>query len=436
MKNESLYQNNLIHILSYFLILLPIFLITGPFLSDLTVSILAISSFFFLRNKKYYNNYFFLIFILFWILILISSLLSETKILSLKSSFFYFRFCFFSLFIWWILEKNKNFLKKIYLVLFFSFLLIIFDSIFQYFNGYNIFNMKIIHSNRISSFFGDELKMGGFMMRLFPLLMALSFFFFKKKHEKYLFLWIILIIFVQLTIFLSGERTSFFLFNISIILFLLFLNNFNKTRISLLLIYLIAILTLFSIESPFKKRILNLTINQIQIDQSGKPKYIFSQQYHEHYLSAWKIFIDNKLLGTGPKSFREICKKKEYNFSSLTCSTHPHNIPLQLLAETGIFGFIFYLILNIIIWFNLFKNLFSKIFYKKEYLNNFQISLLINILILIWPLSPSGNLFNNWLSVIIYFPVGILLWELRKSKKMYLKSIKKKHFLSKFYFTN
>ena len=42
-NNSELFMN----FLSYLLILLPIFLISGPFLSDVAVSVLAISSFFF-----------------------------------------------------------------------------------------------------------------------------------------------------------------------------------------------------------------------------------------------------------------------------------------------------------------------------------------------------------------------------------------------------
>ena len=168
---------NLINILGLFLILLPIFLISGPFLSDLTVSLLAVSSFFILRDKKFFQNYYVLFFIFFWIIILSSSFLSENKILSLKSSIFYFRFCCFSLFVWWILENNKKILKKIYIVLIICFVALIFDSIFQYINGKNIFNMEIVVKSRISSFFGDELIMGSYLMRLFPIIIALSFFF-------------------------------------------------------------------------------------------------------------------------------------------------------------------------------------------------------------------------------------------------------------------
>jgi hypothetical protein len=131
---------------------------------------------FILRDKKFFYNYFFIIFIIFWCLILVSSFLAEDKILSLKNSIFYFRFLLFSLFVWWFLENNNKALKKIYCVLLFCYLAIIFDSFFQYINGSNIFNMELVVQNRVSSFFGDELKMGGFLMRLFPVLVALTFF--------------------------------------------------------------------------------------------------------------------------------------------------------------------------------------------------------------------------------------------------------------------
>ena len=426
MLRKNIYKLNIVNILSYFLILLPVLLISGPFLSDLSVSILAITSFFYLKNKKFFNNYFFIIFMIFWALILLSSFFSQDKVLSFKNSIFYFRFCLFSLFVWWILEYDNKILKKIYFILLLCFFVIIFDSFFQYFNGVNILNMKIVNQDRVSSFFGEELKMGGFLMRLFPFLIALSLFFYKKKkHEKFLILAIIFIILVQFTIFLSGERSSFFLFNFTIILFLVFLNDFKNIKFFLFLVYSISLVLILSIDTPFKERIINLTIKQTQINQLEKEKYIFSKQYHEHYLSSWKMFKDNILIGIGPKNFRVKCKDMKYNFSKLTCSTHPHNFPLQILSETGIFSFLIYLILNIFVWYNLIKSVFAKILYKKNFLNNFQISLLINIAILIWPLASNGNFFNNWLSILIYYPVGFLLWEFSNSKKMQLKPFKK-----------
>ena len=77
-NNSELFMN----FLSYLLILLPIFLISGPFLSDVAVSVLAISSFFFLKNKKFFLNYFFFFFFFFCFFFFLSFSLSEDKILS------------------------------------------------------------------------------------------------------------------------------------------------------------------------------------------------------------------------------------------------------------------------------------------------------------------------------------------------------------------
>ena len=91
-------------------ILLPGFLITGPFLPDLTISIIAL---FFLiycifeKNYKYFNNFLLKIFFVFYIWILICSLLSENIIFSLSASIFYIRFLVFFTALFFFLIKNN-----------------------------------------------------------------------------------------------------------------------------------------------------------------------------------------------------------------------------------------------------------------------------------------------------------------------------------------
>ena len=55
-------------------------------------------------------------------------------------------------------------------------------------------------------------------------------------------------------------------------------------------------------------------------------------------LTSLNIFFDNKLIGSGPNTYRKLCNKDEYNVNEFSCSTHPHNTYLQLLSETGIIG--------------------------------------------------------------------------------------------------
>jgi len=408
-------------ILSFLIVLIPLFLISGPFLTDLTISCLAISFFFIKNKKKYLFNYFFLFFFFFYLILLVSSYYSEFKMLAFKSSIFYFRFGLYTLFFLYLIDEDKNILKSLFLLLFFCFSILIFDSFVQYIFGANIFNMKLINPSRVSSFFGDELKMGGYLMRLSPLLLSLTFFYYRyEKHQKFIPFAFCYILLIQTTIYLSGERTSFFLFYFSILLYLIFLNNFLRVKLIFLSLFVILTFLLISIDSPFKKRLIDRTINHTKIFEKGTKKIIFSKKYNEHYISAWRMFKDNKIIGIGPKNFREICKKSEYNLSKQTCTNHPHNIMLQLLSETGFLGFLFYLLLNIFLWGNLIKSLIYKLYFKKIIFSNSEICLLIYYVIIFFPIAPFGNFFNNWISAVVYLPVAIFLWMARKNYKSYI----------------
>ena len=70
------------------------------------------------------------------------------------------------------------------------------------------------------------------------------------------------------------------------------------------------------------------------------------------------------------------------------------------------------------------------IFHYKESLNSkpvykdYQICFLISFYLTLWPLVPSGNFFNNWLSIIYFYPLGIFLWSVNKQDKNINKSNK------------
>ena len=132
---------------------------------------------------------------------------------------------------------------------------------------------------------------------------------------------------------------------------------------------------------------------------------LINRQYHEHFVSSYNIFKDNKLLGVGPKNFRIVCKDEKYNISKLTCSTHPHNTYLQLLSETGIFSFLIVFSLFLLLNFLLLKHLFLKLFKKEILFNNFEICLIIHFYISLFPLTTSGSFFNNWVSILYFYPL-------------------------------
>ena len=70
------------------------------------------------------------------------------------------------------------------------------------------------------------------------------------------------------------------------------------------------------------------------------------------------------------------------------CSTHPHNIYLEILSETGTLGFLLFLFTLLC----LFK--INKVFTKKNIRNNPEI--LILLFICFWPIQSTGSFFSTW----------------------------------------
>ena len=117
------------------------------------------------------------------------------------------------------------------------------------------------------------------------------------------------------------------------------------------------------------------------------------------------MFVDKPLFGHGPKMFRIECSNKKYQHDQFSCSTHPHNFYIQLLAETGVFGFMFLAIFYM--W--VFKLYLSEIYklFKTNHLDSTKYYLLSSLLIIFLPISPSGNFFNNWVASNYAFSIGI-----------------------------
>ena len=199
-------------IITYIFISLPVLLITGPFLPDLGISIIGILFLYTcFKNKNffYFNNIYFKIFSLFCLYIILNSILNNFSFNSLKIAFFYFRFGLFAIAIWFILKIDKNVLNKFYNILILSIIFLVIDGYIQYFTGKNIFG-NIAITNRISSFFGDELILGSYLSRIFPILFAIFILNYSAIKKKTLIAFFLLYTLVAILIFLSGERASFF----------------------------------------------------------------------------------------------------------------------------------------------------------------------------------------------------------------------------------
>lgn len=419
-----------------FIIIIPSLIFVGFFpdfflsLTSLLFIIISVIE----KDFRLYRSKIF-IFLMIWnIYLIFLSLFSQNIILSLESSLFYFRFAIFVIATQYILVNNKNVFKYLLISIQLSFLFLIIDSFIQYFYGKNILGYPYL-GDRISSFFKDELILGSYLSRLVPLLFALTIIVYRKKLIPYL-LCLSTLVFIDVLVFLSGERTAFFNLLLFTIILIILSNNFKILRI-ITLIFSISILSFITINNlEIKQRMIDKTINQTNISnldiftdnqndnlqtQDQKDNYdivrFFSSEHQLLFFTAIEIFKDNPIIGIGPKLYRHYCKDDIYykeihrkdTGKMNNCSTHPHNTYLQLLSETGLIGALPVIVIFFYIIYKFLNHLIFKIFTKKQKLSDLEIMLLSGFLITLWPFYPTGNFFNNWLSIIYYFPIGIYL---------------------------
>jgi O-antigen ligase len=400
--------------------LIPIFLITGPFLSDLLVSLTSIFFiFYFLKyEKKYIFNKFSIYFFSFYFFLLVVSFFSVDKYISFKSSVPYFRFFLFSLIVWFCFDKKIIKLKYFYLITFIIICIFFFDSSYQFINGKNFLGQISPLKYRITSFFGDEAIMGSFVLKIY-ILFAFINLLIKIKHQKKIF--ITTTIFSIVIIIISGDRTPFFLMLIYFIILSLTSKN-NKFYFIGIFLFIIISFGLISKNEILKNRILLMTYSgffttlekfdgsvidkkiDIDIQNKKKLKHFISDDHHSHFITAKSIFFNNLILGSGPNTFRIECKKKDYFIKQNSCSTHPHNYFLQLSSETGIAGLF---ILTFIFLYSTLLIVKKILFNKGRYCD---VYICVYIFIILFPLSPNGNFFNNWLSILNYLPIGFFLY--------------------------
>tara|TARA_Y100000768_G_scaffold36228_1_gene23705 strand:+ start:3091 stop:4332 length:1242 start_codon:yes stop_codon:yes gene_type:complete len=392
------------------------FLIWGPFLPDLIVSVSALLFLFYAfysKNFFYFNKKPFYIFLLFCVICIICSFGAENKFLSFKSSLFYFRIGVFSCLIWYLIDKDKAILNYFYYSLILCFSALVIDGYVQYFNGVNLIGFKI-NGIRVSSFFGDELIMGSYLSRLFPLLFALFLVRQKQKFEIYVIGF--LFICVDVLIYLSGERTAFFFLNLSTIFIIILIKDYQKFRLATFIIAIICISIISLNSSNLTDRMFKSPAENIGLIKSTKEPTIFTETHDSLVRTAYNMFLDKPILGHGPKMFRVKCKDERYATGKTPCMTHPHNFYVQLLAETGIIGFLFLFSALAYVFYAAFKHLIFFIFMQKRFLTDYQVCLLAGILISVWPFSPNGNFFHNWLMIVYSLPVGLYLQSIYSKK--------------------
>ena len=391
----------------YFLFLIfPLSILLGSFAINLNIFIISLIDLLSLIRKKINHNYqdkiFFLL--IFFLISLITNLIFSNNIsLSYPRviKFFFVIFFIFS-FKYCLLNLSDDQIEKLYKIWSIIFTFIVFDLLIEFLNGKNIIGLKSgMPGARLASFTGKEMVIGNYFYGF--VLIFLSYFYNNFSKKKYLNL--VLAIFFILISFIIGERANFIKAFAIISLFIFFIYDFKLRYKIFSLITLTFILIAFvSSNENYKLRYFDQVHSLFKKD--GISTYLKNSQYGAHYNVANEIFKDNPFFGIGIKNFRIESAKNKYNidhiFNDARAATHPHQLHYEFLSETGLFGYLSFLLF-----------IFLSIYWSiKNYLINkniYQFSSILFILISLLPLLPSGSFLSTYTSSIFWLNYAIMV---------------------------
>ena len=433
---------------SLFLILiLPFSLITGPAIPDISISLIGLFFIYFLlfehRFLEIYTYKWVLISFVFWFFLLFISLFSQNKYLAFSDAIIFIRYLFIPIFIYfWLLIDQHN-IKKLTFFILLAVLFVIVDTIYQFtnYNPVKGFGKDIFGFVPETEFYGrlsgpfENLVPGAYVSKF--ALIGLAFILLHFKNVKLQnILSITYLSLAGFVTYISGERMALATFLLGLSLLVIF---FNKRRIIFLISIIIIIFASFvvnkthpiyndytiikstpyhlglKIEKTYKcndaqnnkcKKIINVQPSFIEVLQNFK-----YSAYGQIYSLALKMWQDHPLKGIGLNNYYYLCKNdkrytnlkiKQYISSSEyteDCVSHPHNIYLQWLVETGIFGLLLFIIYLLSIF----------VFIAKKYFNPYVVIALTTLIILFWPIMSTGSLLKNWMGVSTFYIIGICL---------------------------
>ena len=422
---------SLIEISFYFF---PLSLILGSLIVNINLIIFLFLSFFFFMQKKIKivlsRSSIFLL--LFFVTIIISSILNvkTIEIPNLIKSILLLKFFLLYLSLETLIKNDKINLDYFFVVCIILVSFVSLDLIIQFFYGKNVLGYKP-WEGRITGVFEHEAIAGAYLQKLFLFSLIGSLLIFKKNNKIEFFSSLFLIMIIIFGSFVASNRISFFILITSSLILIIFFSKFRK-KLIIAFIFLTPIFTyLYQTNEQtnikyegFINKVGQLTnFNKVSNETENLTSEVSSghrilPNHGKIFLTAFKSFDNNKIIGNGLKSFRFECKKYLLEKNTI-CSTHPHNYHLEVLHDTGLIGFMFITIFVILILIEKIKLILQN---KILNINKLVLVLiLLNFMIELFPIKSTGSLFTTWNGSLVWIAAALINYKYHEidSKKIF-----------------
>lgn len=422
---------NIYTIVKLLFYLFPFFMLLESALITSYVTLFLITTLFLFYSKKIrikFDNIDYLL-VIFFLLGFIATMINVTILgkLSLLKSITDFRFLFFFVLIRNLINYKIVNLKFIFSVSLFCTSFLSLDIIYQHLNNKDFFG-NTPFDGRFNGTFGHEAIAGGYIQKNFALSLC-AIFLLTIKYQKKNLLFLVTTM-LGLGILLSLDRMPFIIYLFTIILLIFFLKNYRLLFIFNFVIILIIFIFLFNNYKILNDRYFSLSSelnfnkfsnffltnsNEIikkDIIEIKNDNYLIGD-YSKIYKTSYYVWLKNPILGSGKRSFGKICDSVKIYRSNILCSTHPHNIYLEVVVTHGVLGLITFLTFIIISFYNIKKKIFT-------FNNNYYYiisSLFLTILFSeLFPLRSYGSIFQTVNGTMFWFILALINSSIYKLK--------------------
>jgi O-Antigen ligase len=334
-----------------------------------------------------------------WVYLILASALAEDVAGAYSRALPFGRFVLFGAALqhWLLVERGPRQAMLIALGAVIAFVLL--DSLLQFATGQDILG-QTYEAERLTGPFADTVP-GTFIVKTcFPVLglaLALAAAWRRRWRNS---LAIGLVVVLALAVTVTGERIALVMLGIGLLPFFLLL---RELRLPLLLAGLAALVLVAGTV------VLSPDLTQRMVGQTTHDLEDFwGRRYGELFLRSVKIWRTEPVTGIGLRNFRHECANQHFKALGPVedrCYTHPHQIYLEWLVETGAIGFLGFIAL-LALWG---RDLISGLRTVEARDYPIAVGALAGLLVFLWPLRSSMSFFSNWNAILFWLMLGLAL---------------------------
>jgi len=380
--------------------ILPLLLLFSRAAADITVLCIGVAFLFKSYQSKHWawtNQTWFKLNLLFWLYLLcVNAPLSIDSADSFMHAIFYLRWPLFAAAVAYWLLKDKKFQQHFLIALMLVCVFVLLDTSLQYITGTDLFGHTKPSPTRLTGPYSRPIP-GIMMLRvLFIVLLITVIVPSLATATRRIFVTLSVLCTGLLFMLITGERMALMLYFTGSVVVFMGLVLDQKMHKAKVLLGFAFILGLFALAILFNPEMAERSVYSIV----SKLMQFMDSDYGLVFRAAIAAWQENLMIGSGFHTYQLACERLGLLPQLGMACSHPHNLYLQIGAETGVIGLVLFFGLVVSIYFSA---LVQPIKTKQWFIACVSFTILS---VSFWPLIGGISILNNGVAALVWLGVG------------------------------